>query len=166
MLWYDCLCWRKVIRQKQIIFFTSYINFYYLCFLISWICEDGIIFMSFFSTDSSFLFPPTLSTYEHKLTSAPNLLSNWHNPTISSLIIIIMLCRQHRYPWPSLATSPYRSSLLVGPQGYIPYPHRAAVCRFELVVLLLLGHIRGSIGVHHLWAHPCFSSNVLHVWFI
>ena len=29
------------------------------------------------------------------------------------------------YPWPSLATSPYRSSLLAGPQGYIPYPHRA-----------------------------------------
>ena len=30
----------------------------------------------------------------------------------------------------------------------------------------LLGHMWGSIGVHHLWAHPCFSSSVLHVWFI
>ena len=30
--------------------------------------------------------------------------------------------------------------------------HIAAVCTFELVVLLLLGHKWGSIGVHHLWA--------------
>ena len=69
-----------------------------------------------------------------------------------------------RYPWPSLATPPHRSSLLVGPQGYIPYLHRAAVNRFELLVLLLLGHMRGSTGEHHLWARPCFSSYVLHVW--
>ena len=68
--------------------------------------------------------------------------------------------------WPSLTTSPYRSSLLAGPQGYIPYPHRAAVCRFELVVLLLLGHMRGSIGDRHLWARTCFSSSVLHAWFV
>ena len=65
-----------------------------------------------------------------------------------------MLCRQHWYPWRSLPTSPYRSSPLAGHQGYIPYPHTAAVCMFELVVLLLLGHMRGFIGVHHLWACP------------
>ena len=29
----------------------------------------------------------------------------------------------------------------------------------KLVVLLLLGHMRGSIGVHHLWARPCFSGS-------
>ena len=28
---------------------------------------------------------------------------------------------------------------------------------FELVVLLLTGHMWGSIGVQHLWARPCFS---------
>ena len=43
----------------------------------------------------------------------------------------------------SLATSPYHSSLLAGLPGYIPYPHIAAVCMFELVVLLLLRHMRG-----------------------
>ena len=43
------------------------------------------------------------------------------------------------------ATSPYGSSLLAGPQGYIPYPHIPAVCRFELFVLLLLDHTRGSM---------------------
>ena len=80
-------------------------------------------------------------------------------------IIIKMLCRQHGYYWPSLATPPYRSSLLAGPQGYIPYPHRAVVCRFELVDLLLFGHMTGSIG-EHLWARPCFSSNFLHVCFV
>ena len=82
------------------------------------------------------------------------------------IIIIIMSCHEHGYPWPSLATSPYHSSPLAGLQGYFPYPHIAAVCMFELVVLLLLGHMRGSIRVHHLWVRPCFSSSVLHVWFV
>ena len=82
------------------------------------------------------------------------------------LIIIIMSRRQHGYPRPSLATSPYRSSLLAGLQSYIPYPHVAAVCIFVLVVLLLTGYMWGSIGVHHLWARPCFSSRVLHIWFV
>ena len=84
----------------------------------------------------------------------------------ASRVIIILSCLQHGYPWSSLATPPYRSSLLAGPQGYIPYPHRAAVCKFEQVVLTLLGHVWGSMGEHHLWAHPCFSSCVLHVWFV
>ena len=70
---------------------------------------------------------------------------------------IILSCHQHRYPWPSLATPPYRSSLLAGPQGYTRYPHRATVCKFVLVALLLLGHAKGSTGVHHLWARPYFS---------
>ena len=69
------------------------------------------------------------------------------------IIIIIILCRKHRYLWPSLATSPYHSSLLAGLQDYIPYPHRAAVCMFELVILLLLGHMQGSIGA----GHPAFA---------
>ena len=80
--------------------------------------------------------------------------------------IIIMSFRYHGYPWPSLATSPYRSSPLAGLQGYISYPHIAAICMCELDVQLFLGHMQGSIGVHHLWAHPCFSSSVLHVWFV
>ena len=81
-------------------------------------------------------------------------------------IIIIMSCCYHSNHGPSLATSPNRSAPLAGLQGYIPYPHIAAVCMFEVVVLLLLGHMWGSIGVHHLWAHPCFSSSVLHVWLV
>ena len=36
-----------------------------------------------------------------------------------------MSCRQHGYPWPSLATSSYCSSPLAGLQGYIPYLHIA-----------------------------------------
>ena len=80
--------------------------------------------------------------------------------------IIIMSCHRHGYPWPSLATSPYRSSPLASLWGYILYLHIAAVCMFELVVLLLPGHMWGSIGVHPLWVHPCSSSSVLHVWFV
>ena len=71
-----------------------------------------------------------------------------------------MSCRQHGYPWPSLATSPYHSSPPAGLMGYILCPHIAAVCKFGLVVLLLLGHMWGSIGVRHLRARPCFSSSV------
>ena len=58
-----------------------------------------------------------------------------------------MSYHQHGYPWPSPTTSPYHSSLLAGLQGYIPYPHIAAACMFELVILFLLGHMRRSIGV-------------------
>ena len=67
-------------------------------------------------------------------------------------VIIILSRHQRGYTWPSLATPPNRSLLPVGPQGYTLYPHRAAVCRFEQAVLLLHGHVKGSIGVHHLWA--------------
>ena len=70
------------------------------------------------------------------------------------IIIIMMSCRQHGYPWPSLATSPYHSSPPAGLLGYILCPHIAAVCKFRPVVLLLFGHMWGSIGVHHLRARP------------
>ena len=60
----------------------------------------------------------------------------------------------------------YHSSPLAGLQGYIPYPHIAAGCMFELVVLLLPGDMWGSIGVYRLLARPCFSSSDLHVWFV
>ena len=75
------------------------------------------------------------------------------------IIIIIMLRYQHGYSWPSLATPPYRLLLSADPEGYIPYRHRAAVCRFELDVLPLLVHGKGSTGVHHLWARPYFFSS-------
>ena len=61
-----------------------------------------------------------------------------------------MSCHMHGYPRPSLAPSLYRSSPQAGLQGYIPYPDIAAGCMIELVVLLLPGHMWGSIGVHHL----------------
>ena len=84
----------------------------------------------------------------------------------SNIIIIIKSCHYHGYPWPSLASSPNRSSPPAGLQHYIPYPHMSAVYMFQLVVLLLLGHMWGSIGVHHLWARLCFSRSVLRVWFV
>ena len=89
---------------------------------------------------------------------------HWVAFTCDLGFIIIMSCRQHRYPWPSLATSPYHSSPPAGLLSYILCPHIAAVCKFGLVVLLLLGHMWGSIGVHRLRARPCFSSSVLRVW--
>ena len=45
-------------------------------------------------------------------------------------------------------------------------PHIAAVCKFGLVVLLLLGHMWGSIVVRHLRARLCFSSSVRRVWLV
>ena len=69
-------------------------------------------------------------------------------------------------PDPISQPPPYRPLLLASLQVYIPYLHRAAVCRFELVVLSLFVNVKGSTGVHHLWVPPYFSSGVLHVWFI
>ena len=34
---------------------------------------------------------------------------------------------------------------------------------FEVVVLLLIGHMRGSTGAHHLRSRLCFSNSVRHV---
>ena len=53
-------------------------------------------------------------------------------------------CRATGFPWISLTTPPYRPLLPAGPQGYTPYRHRAAVCRFELVILPLHVHVKGS----------------------
>ena len=60
-----------------------------------------------------------------------------HYHYIYIYIIIIMSYLRHGYPWPSLATSPNRSSPLIDLQGHISYPHIAAECMFELVILLL-----------------------------
>ena len=46
-----------------------------------------------------------------------------------SYFIIIMSCLRHGYPWPSLATSPYRSSPLEGLQGLHPISsHSCWIC--------------------------------------
>ena len=82
------------------------------------------------------------------------------------IIIIIKSRHQHGYPWPSLTTPLYRPLLPAGLQEYIPYRHRAAVCRLWLVVLPLLVHVKGSTAVHRLWARSYFSGSVLHVWFV
>ena len=96
-----------------------------------------------------------------------SVLNTLHNvPPFLLLLLIIMSCRQHGYPWPSLATSPYHSSPPAGLLGYVLCLHIAAVCMFGLVVLLLLGHMWGSIGVRHLRARPCFSSSVRRVWLV
>ena len=61
---------------------------------------------------------------------------------------------------------PYRLSLPAGPQDYTLNPHRAAECRFELVALLLLGHMKEPIRVHHWWTLHYFPSSVQYVWFV
>ena len=115
------------------------------------------------TSKSSYFFNNPLVT-----TKSPN--HNWyychlHVPIIIIIIItIIMSCRQQGYPWSSLVTTPYYSLPLAGLQGYILCPHIAAVCKFELVVLLLLDHMWGSIGVHHLWTRPCLIIIILFTW--
>ena len=107
--------------------------------------------------------------FKSKVFAFTSYNGRWERHRCTSLpfiIIIILSCHHYGYPWPFLATSPYRISLSAGPQGYTPYSHWAAVCRLELVALLLLGHVKGSLGVNQLWAHPFFSCSVLHVWFV
>ena len=101
------------------------------------------------------LFPGTLS----------GVVANVLNCEIA-IIIIIMLSYQYGYFWPSLAIPPYPPLLPAGLQGYIPYLHKATVYRFKLVVLPLLGYVKGFTEVPHLWARPYFSSSVPHTWFV
>ena len=121
-------------------------------------------FLSSFSL--SFFSSPLYYTYIHTLSLSLSLYIYIYIYiyVYIYIYIIIMSCRQHGYPWLSLATSPYYSSPPAGLLGYILCPHIAAVCKFGLVVLLLLGHMWGSIGVSHLRARPCFSSCVRRVW--
>ena len=53
-----------------------------------------------------------------------------------------------------------------GLQGYILYRHRPVVYRFQLVILPLLVHVKGSTGVCCLWVRLHFSSSISHVWFV
>ena len=69
----------------------------------------------------------------------------------------IMSCRLHRYPWPSLAISPYRSSLPAGLQGCIPNPHIAAVCMY--VRAGRPAFARPYVGAH--WSTSLLSSSLL-----
>ena len=94
------------------------------------------------------------------------LIISTHCLCLCLSIIIIMSCRLHGYPWPSLATSPYRSSPLAGLQCYILYPYRAAVCMFKLVVLLLLGHICGSLMSSSLLLQQCPACLVRLTWIV
>ena len=151
-----------------------YLLLYYYCIYFLNISKCNVLnkYYGTYLTDYNELFlllwiPGEYSSWCEVKSSLTLWLSDWRSTLFTyAVFIIIMSCHQHGYPWPSLATPPYHSSLLAGLQGYIPYSHVAALCMFELVVLLFLGHMRGSIGVHHWWVHPCFSSSVLHVWFV
>ena len=77
-------------------------------------------------------------------------------PQQMNTIVVMMSRYQYGYPWASLATPLYRPLLSAGPQGYIPYRLRAVVYMFVLIVLHLPVHVKGSTGVHHLWARPYF----------
>ena len=107
-----------------------------------------------------------LEFHECTINKSAHTKKVWKLIKWSLYIYLIMSCRLHGYPWLSLASSPYCSSLPAGLQDYILYPHIAAVCMFKLVILLLLGHMWGSIGVHYLWARLCFSSSDQRVWFV
>ena len=134
--------------------------------LIPW-CSSYRKFGSPSTTSAHFIF--TYVWFRRSLSLSLSLsLSHTHTHIyIYIIIIIIIMSRRHRgYPWPSLAISPYHSSLPAGLQGYILCPHIVAVCKFVLVVLLLHIHRWGSTGVHRLWARPCFSSSVPRVWFV
>ena len=123
-----------------------------------------------------FLTPPTPLIIPHRLPAfleSLMLLKNWCSIQASWLKSSLKhsirssssssssSCRSASTDIPDhLSTSPYHSSPPEGLQGYILCLHISAICKFELVALLLLGHISGSIGVHHLRARPCFSSSV------
>ena len=76
----------------------------------------------------------------------PSAGVHWSTSLMSSSLLLPQCPACQDY----IDTFPNRSLPPAGLLDYIPYPHIAAVCIFELVVLLLLGNMRGSIAVHHL----------------
>ena len=94
-----------------------------------------------------------------------------HTHTHTHIYIYIYIYHHHVVPPAqiSLTLSRHFSLSFIASgrsSGLHPVSSHIAVCKFALVVLLLLGHTWGSIGVHHLRARLCFSSNVLRVWFV
>ena len=138
----ECFCSLYVITPSSC---RSIVNFY-LSPMIS-VCADILLYQ----TVKLNLINYGCNNLTSECYGTQSSVSNLHQH-----LIIILYCHQHGYPWPSLATPPPRLLLPAGPQSYSPYRPRASVCRFELVALLLLGYVKGSIGIP-----PYFSSNEL-----
>ena len=102
----------------------------------------------------------------HKLLNNTHVFIEIRKFCISKIQLSFFFYHHHHLVEPSarisLTLSRYPTLLFI----VSPYPHRDTVCRFELVALLLLGHVKGSIGVHHLWARPCFSCSALLLLFV
>ena len=60
----------------------------------------------------------------------------------------------------------YRPSLPEGPLDFILCPYRVVENIFKLLVQHVYVRAMGSIGEHHFWVRPYFSSSVLHVLFV
>ena len=75
---------------------------------------------------------------------------------INLSLFIIMSHRISSTPLPFI----YHPSLPAGLLDYILCLYRAVIDKFWLVGQHLLIHMKGSIGEHHLWVHPYFSSSV------
>ena len=82
------------------------------------------------------------------------------------MIIIIMSCREHGFPWLSLAIRLYRPSHSAGPLEYILCLYRAVEESFLADVQYLLVRMKVSTGERRLWARSYFSRSVLHALFV
>ena len=83
--------------------------------------------------------------------------SSWLHPVSSHSCCMYVRAGRPDFAWPYAGVHWSRNSLNM--------PGRK-ITRTRYLDMLLPGHMWGSIGVHHLWAHPCFSSSVLYVWFV
>ena len=69
----------------------------------------------------------------------------------------------HGYLWLSLTIPFYPPSLPASLLDYILCPYRTLIDKFWLIGQHLHIHVKGFIGVHHLWVHSYISSSVPHV---
>ena len=74
-----------------------------------------------------------------------SFLNNGYFRYFENIIIIMMSCCLHGFPWLSLAIRPYHPSLLSSPQRYILYPYRGVVDKCLMVVQHLQVRVKGSI---------------------
>ena len=101
------------------------------------------------------------SSYRKGSLQVPNLLTymyiyHHHHPHVA-LVARISLTLSRHFSLSFIASG--RSS------GLHPISSQSC-CMYARAGHPAFAHMWGSIGVHHLWAHPCFSSSVLHVWFV
>ena len=94
-----------------------------------------------------------------------NKINPWR-PSVFSYIYISSSCRTVSTNISALSRHTSLLSIASDWSSRLDLVSAQSVCRFQLDVLSLNVHVKGSTGVQHLWTRPYLSSSVQYVWFV